>query len=272
MYLAIGLAYLLRLVLHRGDGKVDRQDGEGVYQQVVLVIDRFLKLLFRAILLAEETRALCHRLLIDTGSCRHHPGRVPLYLHARSTHYQLAGLYIAQVVVALSGIVPLLQLTIEEAQEGRILEEFKLAFQHLLTGQDFERAQAILIEIIGINLIDTQGCIAIASPTATEIELSEDAPDTIAARELQSECIILAIRGVGETNLTEQGRKECSWRTQTIDTKGIVRAILIRPLMVVNQARWQGIELEVAHTIRTNHHRCILLVESIDNLLERLGR
>ena len=42
--------------------------------------------------------------------------------------------------------------------------------------------------------------------------------------------------------------------------------------MVVDKARWQGVKLEVAHAVGANHHRCILFVEGVDNLLEGFGR
>ena len=41
---------------------------------------------------------------------------------------------------------------------------------------------------------------------------------------------------------------------------------------MIDQARRQGIQFKVAHTIRTHHHRSILLVEGIHDLLQRLRR
>ena len=41
---------------------------------------------------------------------------------------------------------------------------------------------------------------------------------------------------------------------------------------MVNQARRQGVQFKVTHTIATHHHRSVLLVEGIDNLLEGLRR
>ena len=108
VYLTVFVVNLLWLVLHAGNGEVDRQDGEGVHQQVILIVDVLLYLLLRAILLAEETGACCHRFLIDAGTCRDHTGRIPLYLHGGGSHRQLACLHIAQLTIALAGIIPLL--------------------------------------------------------------------------------------------------------------------------------------------------------------------
>ena len=81
MDLTIVVVDLLRLMLHTGNRKVDRQDGEGVDEQVILTVDVLLHLFLRTILLTEETRSLGECLLVDAGSCRDHSGRVPLYLY-----------------------------------------------------------------------------------------------------------------------------------------------------------------------------------------------
>ena len=41
---------------------------------------------------------------------------------------------------------------------------------------------------------------------------------------------------------------------------------------MVDESWWQGVQLEVAHAVRTDHHRGVLFVEGIHHLLERLGR
>ena len=41
---------------------------------------------------------------------------------------------------------------------------------------------------------------------------------------------------------------------------------------MVNQARRQGVQFKVTHTIAAHHHCSVLLVEGIDNLLEGLRR
>ena len=81
MDLTIVVVDLLRLMLHTGNRKVDRQDGEGVDEQVIPTVDVLLHLFLRTILLTEEARSLGECLLVDTGSCRDHSGRVPLYLY-----------------------------------------------------------------------------------------------------------------------------------------------------------------------------------------------
>ena len=42
--------------------------------------------------------------------------------------------------------------------------------------------------------------------------------------------------------------------------------------MVVNKSGRQCVQLKIAHTIRAYHHSSLLLIESIDNRLQRLRR
>ena len=81
MYLAVVLTDALRLVLDAGNGEMYRQDGVGVYKQVKMTVDGFLRLLLRAVCLAEETRPVGNHFLVDAGTCRHHTGGVPLYFY-----------------------------------------------------------------------------------------------------------------------------------------------------------------------------------------------
>ena len=92
------------------------------------------------------------------------------------------------------------------------------------------------------------------------------------AREDESEGIVLAIAGVGESYLSQQGREEGTGRSETVDAQGVIGSVLIRPLGMVDKSRGQGVQFEVTHAVGTYHHRGILLVEGIHHLLEGLGR
>ena len=179
MYLAIRLQNPLRLMLHTGDGEVLWQDGERVHQQFILVVDDFLHLFLRTVLFTEETRSFGDGLLVNLRPRRNHTGRIPLHLNARRAYHQFASLHTAQVVIALTGSLPLLQLTVEEALQRRVGHQFLFALVHLLSSQYLERTQTVLIEIIGIDLVDAQGSVAIASPTATEIKFCIDSSDAV---------------------------------------------------------------------------------------------
>ena len=92
------------------------------------------------------------------------------------------------------------------------------------------------------------------------------------SRKNESQSIILAIRGVGESYLAQQRRKEGTWRSESVNAQGIVGSVLVSPLVVIDESWGQGVQLEVAHAIRANHHRCILLIETLHNLLQRTRR
>ena len=82
-------------------------------------------------------------------------------------------------MISLAGCLPLLQLTVEETLQRRVGHQFLLTLQHLLARCDFERAQTILIKVVGIDLVDTQSGIAITTPTTTQIEFGIDTSDTV---------------------------------------------------------------------------------------------
>ena len=92
------------------------------------------------------------------------------------------------------------------------------------------------------------------------------------ARELKTQGIVLTIRRIGESDATQQGCEEGTWCAQAIDAQGIVRSVLVRPFLMGYESWRQGIQFEVAHAIRAYHHRSLLLVESIHDGLQRLGR
>ena len=168
-------------MLHSRDGEVLRQDGERIDQEFVLSVNLLLDLFLRTVLFTEETGTGLNGFLVDAGSRRHHTGRIPLYLDARSAHRQLTGLYAPQILITLTGSLPLLQLTVEETLQRRVGHQFLLALIHLLTGQYLQRAQTVFIEVVGIDLIDTESSVTVAAPTPTEIEFSIDASDTVMA-------------------------------------------------------------------------------------------
>ena len=168
-------------------------------------------------------------------------------------------------MIAVAGIVPFLQLTVEEPLQWRIVHQFLLTLKHLLTSQDLERAQTVLIEVVGIHTIDAQRSVAIASPTAAEIQFAENAADAVVAREDESQGVILAVGGIGKSYLSQQGREEGTWSTKAVDAEGVVRAVIVCPLSVVNESWGQCIQLEVTHAVGTDDHRSVLLVKGFDH-------
>ena len=92
------------------------------------------------------------------------------------------------------------------------------------------------------------------------------------AREDQSEGIVLAIGCIGELDLSEQGCEEGARGTKAIDAQGIVRPVLVCPLLMVDESWRQGVQLEVAHPVGAYDHSGILFVEGLHHLLQGLRR
>ena len=141
----------------------------------------------------------------------------------------------------------------------------------MLTSLNFEGAQTILIQIVGIHLLHGKGRIAVSSPAAAEVEFVIDTSDAIMAGESQAEGIVLAITGVGELQLSQDRSEECTGSSKSVDAQSVVGAILVCPFPMVYQSRRQRIQLKVAHAVTANHHCGLLLIEGINHLLQRVG-
>ena len=122
--------------------------------------------------------------------------------------------------------------------------------------------------IVGIYLINAQYGITVTTPTTAQVKFIIDSSDAETTTKSQAHSIVFAITGVRKLMQTNQRSEEGTWCTESIDTQGVVATIILRPLIMANQARWKGIKIEVAHTIRTYNHCSLLLVKSIDNSLQ----
>ena len=114
-----------------------------------------------------------------------------------------------QVAVAAADLVPKLQLAVEEADEGTLVpDRWTTRGVELPAGPELQGAQAVLITVVGIGLLNAQLMVAVASPPSAEIELVEDTSDAPVAAEGQTHGIVLAIAGVGKVDLPHQGGEE----------------------------------------------------------------
>ena len=126
-------------------------------------------LCFRTVMRTEETRALRDGLLIYLSTCRDDTGRVILYLQRHLSIEQFSYLHLMQLPVVVSCLCPCLHLSVEETRQTIGMFFVCTNEMHLLTSDDLHGTQTILIQVIGIDTFYRQGCIAIASPTATEV-------------------------------------------------------------------------------------------------------
>ena len=118
--LAIVHADALRTVRAQRNGEVLGHDREGVDEQREVLVHLLLHLLLRSVLLAEEAGALGDGLAVDVCACRDDACGVVLQLERNLAARQLARLHVAQVVEVLSGILPHLQLAVEEALQRTV--------------------------------------------------------------------------------------------------------------------------------------------------------
>ena len=172
----------------------------------------------------------------------------------------------------LSRFVPSFKLTVEEALQGAIHRHIVLTSYELLACRHFKRAQTVFVQIVGIHLFHAQGGIAVAIPTAAEVEFVVDSAYTVLATECKSEGIILAITCVGELYLPYKRREECTRRTKSVYAQGVVRTVLVSPLTMVDESWRQRFEFEVAHTVASYNHSRPLTIEFIDDTLQCLRR
>ena len=259
-------------MLQRRQREVHWQDGERVNQQFKLMVNDTLHLFCRTVLLTKETGPLTDGFSICLGTRGTDACRIPLNSQRDGVSHQFTCLDQFQVTITLTHIVPDLQLTVEITGQRSTAGSIAATTGLLLTGMQFHRAKTILVQIIGIDLVNGQGGIGIASPTTAQIQLSKDTSYAVAAREHQSQRIVLAIAGIGESNAAQQRREEGSGCSQAIDAQGIVGTVLVSPLLVSNQSWRQRVQLKVTHTVGTDDHCGMLFVESVNNRLQRLRR
>ena len=72
--------------------------------------------------------------------------------------------------------------------------------------------------------------------------------------------------------MSEQGGEECPWCSQSVDAQRIVATVVIGPFVVADESWRQCVQLEVANAVTAHHHGGMLLIERLDDALERLWR
>ena len=253
-----------------GDGEVLRQDGEGVYQNLVVLFHHQGVLLLGTVLVAQEAGAFGNALRVNLCSRADNAGRVPLGFQRLFGNAQVLALCAVKRLVVLCGQRPVFHFPGKERLHlFRVYVVLPFLVQ-LLSGTDFQRAQMVFVSVVLVYLVLAQCCIAVPFPSAAEVQLVIDAPDTEAAADHQPQRIVFSVAGVGDMNLAQKRGEEGSWRAQTVNAKGIVAAVLRCPFAVVDEAGRKGLQLEVAHSVCANHHYGLLLVKGIHDALQGL--
>ena len=132
------------------------------------------------------------------------------------------------------------------------------------------RAQLVFVGIVAVDTLLAQCGIAVALPTAAQVQLVVDSPYAVAATYHQSQGIILAIAGVWYLQFAQHRCVECAWGAQTVYSQGVVAAVLRCPFAMVYQSGRQGFQTEVAHAVAAYHHGSVLREEHVHHPLQRV--
>ena len=153
-------------MLAGGYREMNGQNRIRIHQHLEIRAQWIGNLLGGAISFAKKTRPLTQGITIYFCPRRHHAGWIVLhqYIISQRPHF-----YITQVSVALPRLWPSLYLQAEKTASRTIFHNIRLALRQLLPCHYLHGAQAILIQIVGVNLFHTKRSIAIAIPTAAEI-------------------------------------------------------------------------------------------------------
>ena len=250
------------------DGEMLGKNRIRIQQKVILLQHGEAFLLFWTVHIAKEARTALDGFWVNVCPCRDDACRIVLCHQTASIDVELADCYMSQLVVAFASSFPICQLRDEQGVCVLVRGTILPIFVQSATVDDFHRAQAVLINIVAIDFVRRQRCVAVAFPTTAEVQFVVDSANLILTAESQTYRIIFSVGSVGHANLSEQRREESARSAQTVDAQGIVVAVLWRPLTMVDEARGQGLELEVAHAIGTNHHSAMLFIELVDDALQ----
>ena len=119
----------------------------------------------------------------------------------------------------------------------------------MLTSLDFEGAKVVLVGIVLVDFLLTERSVAIALPSAAEIDLVVDTAYAIAATNHQAQSIVFAIAGIGDLEFTKDWRKESPRSSEAVDAQSIVATILECPFAMVDEAWRKRVQLEIAHPV-----------------------
>ena len=74
-----------------------------------------------------------------------------------------------EVTETMACVIPLLQLAVEESRDAAVFHDVCLALEHLSASLQLHGAQAVFVEIVGVYSVDTQGGVAVATPTTAKV-------------------------------------------------------------------------------------------------------
>ena len=141
-------------------------------------------------------------------------------------------------------------------------------FLNLLSCPYLLGAQAVLVMVVCGYTVGAECCIAVAFPTAAQINGVIYAAYAVSTADGDTYGIVFAITHIRESYLAYYGSVEGTWSTQAIDAQRIVHAILGSPLTMVYDAWGQCLQVKVAQAVTAYYHGASLLTEGVNDALQ----
>ena len=122
---------------------------------------------------------------------------------------------------------------------------------------------------MGVEPGDVEGGVGIAGPATAVVQRLVDAAEAVLAGQTKGHAVVLAVGNVLEASDRTQGlHVEGPRCPQTVDSQGIVVAVGVGPLAVVNDSGWNRAQVEIGHRIAADNHGAPLPAEHVHNPLQ----
>ena len=139
-----------------------------------------------------------------------------------------------------------------------------MAIIHLLAGEELAGAEGVLVGVVGVNPENIQGGVGVSAPAAAAVHRVVDAAEAVLAGQAERHAVVLAVGDVLEAADGAQGGcVEGAGSTEAVDAQGVVVAVGVGPLAVVDDSGRYGPQVEVGHHIAADDHGAPLAAEHV---------
>src|SRR5208282_2028220 len=118
----------------------------------------------------------------------------------------------------------------------------------------FDGSEPVLVLIVSVRCLERQRAVAVALPSAAKIDRVVDPADVVVTADAQGYGVVLAVADVGKSDAAQNRGVECARRSETVDAKRIVSAVLAGPFAVIDQAGRNFVEGKIDHRVRADDH------------------
>src|SRR5262249_11790671 len=137
-------------------------------------------------------------------------------------------------------------------------------------GLNLDSSEPVLVSIVSICDFERERAIAITFPTAAEIDGFVKSSDFVVTADAQHDGVILTIADIRKSDCAQNRRIECTWCAQTVNSDGVVPAVLTAPLTVIDQTRRDFVQRKINHRVGANDHRVRSRIKLRHNALKNV--